>query len=298
MMAQTPPKPAPPVPQPTVTLSTEAPPTAVLPALAPDTVIITVGETKITAAQFAAMVDGLPEQFRNAARGPSRKQFGDNLARIIIMSEEGKRRQLDQTEAFKTQAMFQTANVLAGMVYEQLSKSVKLDEEDVRKYYEAHKNEFELVHARQILVRMQGSPVALTPGQKDLSEAEALAKAQELRKKLLGGYDFATLAKEESDDVTSKAQGGDVGTFHRGQKLPSFEEAAFALKPGELSEPVKTPFGYDLIRVETHESKTFEQVRPELESRMRPEATQKALNELLAKSPVILNPDFFGGAKQ
>jgi parvulin-like peptidyl-prolyl isomerase len=194
--------------------------------------------------------------------------------------------------------MFENANILASMTYEELGKNVKFDEADVRKYYEAHKAEFEQVHARHILIRVQGAQVPVRPGQKDLTEAEALAKAQDLRKRIQAGEDFAQLARQESDDAGSGANGGDLGSFRRGQMVPSFEQAAFTLQPGDLSEPVKSPFGYHLIKVEAKESKTFEEVRPELERRMRPEQAQKAAEELQKKTEVVLDPDFFGLAKK
>jgi len=218
--------------------------------------------------------------------------------RIAVMAQEGKRRKLDETSLYRTQSMFEDANLLANMTFQELSKNVKLDEADVRKYYEAHKAEFEQVHARHILIRMQGSQLAVKPGQKDLTEAEALAKAQDLRKRIQAGADFAELARQESDDTGTGAKGGDLGFFHRGQMVPSFEQAAFAMQPGDLSEPVKSPLGYHLIKVEAKESKSFEEERPELETRMRPEQAQKALEELQKKTPVVLDPDFFGLAKK
>jgi parvulin-like peptidyl-prolyl isomerase len=231
------------------------------------------------------------------ARGSGRKQFADNVVRIAVLAQEGKRRKLDESSAYRTQSRFEDANILANMTYEDIGKNAKLDEADVRKYFEAHKTEFEQVRARHILIRVQGSPAAVRPGQKDLTEAEALAKAQDLRKRIQAGEDFAQLARQESDDTGSGAKGGDLGFFRHGQMVPSFEEAAFAMQPGDLSEPVKTPLGYHVIKVEAKESKSFEDVRPELERRMRPEQAQKTLEELQKKTPVVLDPDFFGLAK-
>jgi peptidyl-prolyl cis-trans isomerase C len=281
-------------PKPNITMSMQSPTMAPMPVLPPDKVVITVGDQKLTFAEFQAIIDSLPEQYRVSARGPGRKQFADNLVRVMVLQQEGKRRKLDQTPAFKTQSEFQTENVLAGITFEQMNKDLKIDEADLKQYYEAHKNEFEQVHARHILVRFKGSPVALKPTQKDLTEEEALAKAQEIRKKLLDGADFANLALIESDDVGSGNKGGDLGFFHHNQMVPPFEQAAFAMKVGDLSEPVKSQFGYHIIKVEAHETKTFEEVKPEIEKKMRPEASQKAIRDLETKSSVTLDPELFG----
>jgi parvulin-like peptidyl-prolyl isomerase len=278
-------------------MSVDNPAPKTMPVVPPDRVVVVAGDLKITAAQFDQIIDALPEQYRATARGSGRKQFADNVVRIAVLAQEGKRRKLDESSAYRTQSMFEDANLLANMTYAEIGKNAKVDEADVRKYFEAHKAEFEQVRARHILIRVQGSPAAVRPGQKDLTEAEALAKAQDLRKRIEAGEDFAQLARKESDDAGSGANGGDLGFFRHGQMVPSFEQAAFALQPGDLSEPVKSPFGYHVIKVEAKESKSFEDVRPELERRMRPEQAQKALEELQKKSQVVLDPDFFATAK-
>ena len=279
-------------------MSVENPGSKPMPVVPPDRVVITVGETTLTAAQLDQIIDSLPEQYRATARGAGRKQFADNIVRILVLSQEGKRRKIDDTPSYRTQSAFQNANLLAGLTYAQIGKDIPLDEATVRKYYEDHKQEFEQVQARHILIRMQGSSLPVKPGQKDLTEADALAKATELRKKIEGGADFAALATAESDDSKSAVKGGDLGYFRHGQMVPAFDQAAFAMKPGDLSEPVKTQLGYHIIKVEAHNFKSFEEVRPDLERRMRPELAQKALEDLQKKSNVVLDPEFFGTAKQ
>jgi len=297
LLAQAPPPQPAPAPKPTVTMSVENPAAKTMPVVPPDRVVVTVGDLTITAAQFDQIIDALPEQYRSVARGSGRKQFADNIVHIEVLAQEGKRRKLDATPAYRTQSVFQEASILANMTYEEMGRNTRFDEADVRQYYEAHKAEFEQVHARHILIRMQGSAAPVRPGQKDLTEAEALAKAQDLRKRIVAGEDFAQLAQQESDDTGSGAKGGDLGSFHRGQMVPTFEQAAFTMQPGDVSEPVKTQFGYHIIKVEAKESKSFEEVRPDLERRMRPEQAQKAVEELQKKTQVILDPDFFGPAK-
>lgn len=264
-----------------------------IPTVPPETVVLTVGDVKITAAQFDQIVSTLPPQVQASARGPNRRQFADNLVKVFVLAQEGKRRKLDETPAFKTQLQVQTANALASTTYDQIGKDAKIDEAEVRKYYEEHKGESERVHARHILVRVQGAPMPVRPGQKELTDAEALAKAQELRKKIAGGASFETVAREDSDDATSGMNGGDLGFFGHNQMVPPFEAAAFSLKVGELSEPVKSPFGYHIIKVEGKESKTFEEMRPDIEKKMRPEAAQKALDALQKDTKVNYDATFF-----
>jgi peptidyl-prolyl cis-trans isomerase C len=279
-------------PQPTVTTSVEQvkiPP----PASNPDKVVLTVGDVKLTAGQFDAIIDTIQEQYRPIARGTGRKQFADNLVRVLVLAQEAKKQKLDQSPAYKAQADFQNANLLASKEFASLSSNVAVDEASLRKYYEEHKQEFERVSAHHILIRMKDTPVPVRPGQKDLTEQEALAKAQDIRKQLAAGADFAKLAEAESDDTGSGSKGGDLGFFQHGQMVPAFEQAAFTLKPGEISQPVKTQFGYHIIRLDAREAKTFADVRNQIEAQIRPDQAKKALEDLTKKAQVTLDPEFF-----
>jgi peptidyl-prolyl cis-trans isomerase C len=271
-------------------LAQNATPPPAKPNVAPDKVVLSVGDQKITAAQLDLIIDSLPEQYRVNARGPARREFAQNLARILVLAQEGKRRKLDETPDYKVQADFQLENFMAGKVFADVAAHTKVDDADLHKFYDAHKTDYEQVHARHILIHTK----PLSAGQKEQTEAEALAKTEALRKKIVDGADFATVASQESDDAGSKVKGGDLGSFGHGQMVPQFEQAAFTLKIGELSEPVKSQYGYHLIKVESRESKTFEEVKPELEKRVGPDLTQKAVADLEKQSPVMLDPDFFG----
>ena len=125
-----------------------------------------------------------------------------------------------------------------------LRRTLTVPEAQIAEYYNTHTQEFavpEEVHAQHILIR---------PATQDAAGWKAaLAKAEQVRAKALKG-DFAALAKEYSDDPGSKATGGDLGWFPRDRMVKEFEDAAFALKPGEISEPVKSQFGYHIIKVE------------------------------------------------
>jgi peptidyl-prolyl cis-trans isomerase C len=300
---QTPPPKGPPVPT-TTKSGTNATP-APLPGLFttpapasidPTKVVLTIGDEKFTAVQYQQMVSGLPPQFQTAAMGPGKRQFLEQLIRVKLLAKEAERRKLDQKPSVQQQMEFQRTNLLAQALYQDLMDTAKVDDTESRKYFDEHKNEFEQVKARHILIRFKGSPVQLEPGKKDLTEEEALAKAQEIRKKLLAGEDFAMLAKAESDDKGSGANGGDLGPFKRGQMVPAFEQAAFALPPGQLSEPVKSTFGYHLIRVDQKDTKTFDEVKGDIEKKLRPEIARKQVEDIRKNAPVTIDDTFFGPA--
>ncbi len=127
-----------------------------------------------------------------------------------------------------------------------LRRSVSVPEAQIAEYYKSHQSEFtsgEEVHARHILIRPKT--------QDDAGWQAALAKAKEVyQKATAAGADFAALAKQYSDDPGSKDSGGDLGWFSRGKMVKEFEDAVFALKPGQVSAPVKSQFGYHVIKLE------------------------------------------------
>jgi hypothetical protein len=263
------------------------------PAIPPDRVVIQVGDIKLTAGQIDQILAAYPENQRMYAMGPGRNQFIEQVVRVLLLSEEGKRRKLTETEAFKNQVMYSVAGILASHTDEDIKRSTRGDEALLKAYYEAHKSDYEQIRARHILIRMQGSPITLPAGQKDFTEAEALAKALEIRQKIVEGTDFADLARAESNDSGSSSKGGELGFLKPGQTVPSFEEAAFALPVGEISPPVKTTYGYHLIQVEEKKpTRTFDELRPELERNLESETSRKFLTDLKAKTKVVIDPDF------
>ena len=148
--------------------------------------------------------------------------------------------------------------------------------EDIKAYYEANKTEFtvkEAAKARHILIKFE-------EGKKE-SEATALKKISELAERSKK-EDFARLAKEFSEDPGSKTKGGDLGFFERGRMVPQFEQAAFTLEPGKISEPVKTPYGYHLIKVEEKRPaglKPIEKVETDIAEKIMGKASFESLLE-------------------
>ena len=262
----------------------------------PNHVIVTIGTEQITLGQYNDIVATLPQQYQTAARGPQKRQIAERLVQLRLMAREAEKRGLDKDPSVQQQLAFQRENILANAMFQDFSKNSKVDDAAAQKYYTEHKADYEAIKGRHILIRYKGSPVPLRPATKDLTEEEALAKATDLKKKLDAGGDFAALAKSESDDTGSGANGGDLGTFKHGQMVPAFEQAAFAQAVGKVSDPVKTQFGYHLIKIDSKESKTFEEAKSDIAEKLGPELAKKKADDLRAASKVTFDDTFFGPA--
>jgi len=261
-------------------------------APAADPVVITVGDQKLTKSQFEQILGTLNDQQRAQLSSPgAKRKLAENYAELTMLAQEAKARKIDQLEKVRIQILIQSQQVLAQNLVDQLSKP---DDAEMKAYYESHKNEWEQLKARHILIRYKGSKVPLKPNEKDLTEEEALAKAQEIRAKIVAGGDFAKLAEAESDDAGNATHGGDLGTFGKGRMVPEFDKAAFSAETGKVTEPVKTQFGYHLIMVDSHETKPFDEVRPDIEKKLKPEMAQKTIADLKKKSSIVLDDAYFG----
>ncbi len=210
------------------------------------------------------------------------------------MAQEARKRMLDQSPETKEMIAIQTDSVLANLLAKKVNEQAQFTDLDLRAYYDAHKSEFEEAKGSHILIRFKGSSVPLKPNEKDLTEPEALAKAQDIAAKIVAGADFATLAKAESDDTGPAAKGGDLGSFSTDRMVKPFDEAAFTAPVGQVSEPVKTQFGYHLIKISSRTSKTFEEAKPDIEKQLKPKIAKDEMEKIKAQTPVTLNDEYFG----
>ena len=261
---------------------------------AADPVVLTVGNEKITQSQFEQMLATLPAQQRAQITNPEqRRKVAEQLAELKTLAQQGRAHKLDQTAEVKAKLALTADQVFATAEYQALG-TAPANETDLHAYYDGHKGDWEEVTGRHILIRFQGSQAPLRPGQKELTEAEALQKAKDLKAKIAGGANFAEVAKAESDYVGSGANGGDLGAFGRGHMVKEFENAAFSQPIGQVGDPVKTQFGYHLILVEKRESKSFEQAKAEIQQRIGPDQAKKGLEELKKKTAVVYDETYFG----
>lgn len=213
--------------------------------------------------------------------------------------------------------------VYGSLLREELNKGVSVTDEEVNNYYEAHKGDAwmqmpERVTASHILINARPNLISQQLAHDKNLSGDALSAAvsaeierrrkvaEELRGKAAAGADFAALARQSSEDPSSREQGGSLGTFTRDTHTRAFDEAAFALKPGAVSATVvQTDFGFHVIKVSAHEqarAMTLGEATPEIRRRLMAEQEAARLTEWLKearhKTKIHINEPFrIGGLK-
>ncbi|MEA2463712.1 MAG: peptidyl-prolyl cis-trans isomerase [Acidobacteriota bacterium] len=260
-----------------------------------DPVVIAAGSIAIRQSEFESALQTLPAEYQQYASGPGKRQFAEDYLRMKMLAAEGTKAGLDKDPDVLRQLALMRENLIAQAQLSKIETGITVSDADLQKTYDAQKGQYEQVKARHILIAFKGSPAA-QEGKTELTEEQAKAKAEDIRKQLAGGASFDELAKKESDDVGSGARGGDLGQFGRGQMVPEFEKAAFDAKVGEVTPVVRTQFGYHIIKVDEHGSTPFEEVKPTLEKTEKQTRVQAALEQMKTNAKATFNDAYFGPA--
>jgi peptidyl-prolyl cis-trans isomerase C len=221
------------------------------PASASDPVIARVNGVNITQGDLTLAEEDVGGEMQAVSPEAKRENLISYLADIIMVTQAAEKKNLADSPDFKRRLAFLRNKLLMGYELQQAAKTALTDEALHQTYDEAARSMAgqEEVRARHILVE---------------GEDEAKAVLEQLK----GGADFATLAKEKSKDPGA-AEGGDLGYFTKDQMVPEFADVAFKMYPGQLSNPVKTQFGWHVIKVEDRRTKQppeFDKVKDQIEA--------------------------------
>jgi len=277
LLAQTPPAPATsPQPAPHVEPGTLAPKTET----PPDKVVAKIDGKDWTAAQVKNLLIGFPPQYQKAiAANPERA-----LKYVMVLQElahQAEFHNLDKEPKTKAELDFARTQILSNAEITNYQNSIDPKTEDERQYFETNKDKFRVGHIKVIYVAYTAHPPSLTPStkpedKKSLTEAEAQTKAESLKKQADGGADFGKLARENSDDKNSAEKDGDAGEVTPASHFPPpVLSAIFALKPGEVSAPIREPNGFYLFKLLDLKQETFN----DAESKVHQEMMQAQFNE-------------------
>ena len=222
--------------------------------------------------------------------GARAQQYNNPKGRQVILDQlinkeliflDARKNLLEMDPEFKEELEQLKKELLSNFYVEKFLRDVKVKEEDVRKYFQEHPEEFageETVSARHILV-------------------ESEEKAKDILAKIQAGEVTFEDAAKAFSTCPSAQHGGDLGEFGRGQMVPEFDSACFSMSEGEVRGPVKTQFGYHLIKLEKkNEAKpvTFEKVREDLTQKLLADAQQKAYQSKMNQLRILYPVDHSG----
>jgi peptidyl-prolyl cis-trans isomerase C len=231
-----------------------------------DTVIARVNGVDIRQSDLAFAEEDFSNELRGAPPDVKREQLITYLTDVIIVSQAAEKKNLGDSAEFKRRQAFLRNKLLMGALLQQRSKEAATEEEMHKVYDDAIKqasNEEE-VRARHILVE---------------TEDEAKAIVEQLK----GGADFATLAKEKSKDPGSAQNGGDLDFMGKSELVPEFADVAFKMFPGQTSNPVKTQFGWHVIKLEekrTRQPPPYDQLKDRIEAFVMRKAQTELVTQL------------------
>lgn len=250
-----------------------------------DPVLATVNGQAIRRSDLKVAEEELGPNLPPQLVGPAREDYVLGfLIDLTALAQAAKAQKLDQTPDFARQMEFVRQRLLMQAVLADATKAAVSDEAMKKTYEEALKQQKpeEEVHARHILIRVEDAG-------NEKASAEAKKKIEDVIARVKKGEDFATVAKQVTEDPSGKQDGGDLGFFTKDQMVPEFANVAFAMKPGEVSEPVKTQFGWHVIKVEEKREKplpTLDQVKPQIEQYLAQKAQAELVQNLRSNAKI------------
>jgi peptidyl-prolyl cis-trans isomerase C len=234
-----------------------------------DKVLARFDGTTITERDFLKKAEGLPRALQNVAMKRKKELIEDMVAEHFLLREAERQRLNKDPDVQDLIRVAQKKITIAKLVEKEIDRKISILPDEVSQYYEFHQDEFMtplLFRASHILVK---------------TEEEAVAVKEALDQ----GADFEETARQKSIDTTA-VRGGDLGYFQKGQFVSEFEEAALQMKKGEIRGPVKSQFGYHVIRLNDRVEprlRDFRSVKNRVEERLMNERRAKMFKEFVEK---------------
>jgi parvulin-like peptidyl-prolyl isomerase len=242
---------------------------------------------------FDAFIQSDP-RLAQQAQGPRREDIKKQYGEFKVVADLARKEKLDRDDATRLQMLIDRSQILRNAYLSDLEKNADklVSDAEVEQYYNDHKDEFEEVRIRHILIGTQAPPGG--DPSKVLSKDDARKKAQSVLDRARKGEDFVKLVTENSDDPGSKSKGGEYEFSRKSGMVPEFEEASFKLKPGEISDLVETEFGYHIIKLEERRAgqATDQKTRQKIIDKMKQEKIEARVNEIAQASSVEVPEDF------
>ena len=254
------------------------------PPPASDPVVATVNGVEIHQSDLALAEEDVGPSIPAATPEAKREWLTNYLVDMALLSQQAEAQKIQDEAEFKRRLAFQRQKALMESLLQNIGKASLTPEAMRNVYNEAVKqiSDEQEVHARHILFRVP-----------DANDAKASKAAEDKAKAALArikkGEDFAVVAKELTEDPPGKQDGGDLGYFTKDQMVPEFSEKAFSMAKGQVSDPVKTAFGWHIIKIEDKRQRKapeFDAVKDQIETFVTRKAQIELLNKLRQQAKI------------
>ena len=269
-----------------------------------DPILGKVGDFVFKKSDFDRIISYVPPERQKYLQANPQQKIAI-LKRILehrAIAERAKKEEFEKRPDVKEQLEYTLNDTLAQEYLKKaVLKEVPVTEEEMRKVYRENEKTYTYpaqVKARHILIKA-------APNAPEGEKKKAREKAEGLLKRIKEGEDFAKLAEEVSEDAASQKKGGDLGLFSKGRMVKPFEDTAFSMRPGQVSEIVETQFGFHIIKVEDFKEvrirpfdEVKEMVKSQLQLKLNKEKQEEFLKSLYKESGVEIYPERLSGEKK
>ena len=260
------------------------------PAVPPDKVVIKVGDTQVTAADFDFLLHTLNTQEQKNVATQGRQPLAEQYILTLLLEQQGLRDHLDSTSEFRRQEMIERAQRLAQAEYEKMARDIQVTPQETSQYYTAHTAELEQLAVRQVGIRKKTAGAKADA--RGLSPEEAKARAEQIRKALIAGTDPKQVAKDFAVPSVVFVETQERNIQH-GQLPGDWDRTLFKLKDGEVSESLDTPQSIAFLQVVRHVHPELKDVQQTVEQEIRQEKLKAKIAELKNGTAVWTDQDYF-----
>jgi peptidyl-prolyl cis-trans isomerase C len=254
-------------------------------------VVMKVNGEPVTEREFQEFLQQAPDEakpFYNSPQG--RPILAQQLVKLKALEQEGRRLGVDKDPEAITRMKMARAQMMAAFALQKLV--AQPNDARLKAEYEKQKSNFETVELSHILIAYQGSAAKPRSGQV-LTLDQAMKKADAIEAQLAKGVDFAQIARTESDDLGSANTGGMLGPVEPAGLPPELQRVVFTLREGEVSKPVRSPYGVHIFKAGSKQGRRFDEVKGMFVEKMRREDADLMINKLQKEAKVELDPKFF-----
>ncbi len=281
----------PPAPKPGIQVTPSASPSAApinaavakptpLTKLPADTVVATINGKNVTAGDLQVVLLSLRPEYLTKIEA-DRKEFVIQYGTLMRLVDLARQAKLADQSPYKEQIEYQTIMVLQHAAIEQHKRDLKVTAEDVKTYYDGNQDRYSQIKFKAIYLPFNTASASQPGADGKLlpTEADALAKAQDLVKQARAGADFVKLVKENSADAASVAKDGDFPPIGKSSIPPDIKKALGEAKPGDVTDPVRQAKGFYIFRIQDITVQPLEQVQASIAEELRGQQLNKWLDQ-------------------